>query len=279
LRQHDDHAAGDRPVRAVRAADRRGVFLAPAAAPVRHPRLRPGTHDDPEFAAGGDGDLAAAHGAPDDDLDRPAVPLPPGRQHAGLDELRAVVAPDRPVERHVSPGLLLPRHGTREPPVRAPPGVRGSSPCPWSRVRIMPDLLDPADPRRGDRALSAVPARPQVPGLQAHAPGLQPGASGPPLLLFEQVSKWYGPVLGVNQVTLELRPGITGLVGANGAGKSTLLRLATGQLRPDLGRVRVRGLDAWSAPAKRCIGYCPDVDAFYEDLSGRQFVQTMARLF
>jgi ABC-2 type transport system ATP-binding protein len=99
-----------------------------------------------------------------------------------------------------------------------------------------------------------------------------------PLLLFDHVTKWYGPVIGVNQVTLELRTGITGLVGANGAGKSTLLRLATGQLRPDLGTVRVAGHDAWSAAAKRCVGYCPEVDAFYEDLSGRQFVQTMARL-
>jgi ABC-2 type transport system ATP-binding protein len=100
-----------------------------------------------------------------------------------------------------------------------------------------------------------------------------------PLLLFEQVSKWYGPVLGVNQVTLELRPGITGLVGSNGAGKSTLLRLATGQLRPDLGRVTVGGLDAWTARAKRRIGYCPDVDTFYEEMSGRAFIETMARLF
>jgi ABC-2 type transport system ATP-binding protein len=99
-----------------------------------------------------------------------------------------------------------------------------------------------------------------------------------PALLFEQVSKWYGPVIGVNQVTLELRPGITGLVGANGAGKSTLLRLATGQLRPDLGRVQVFGIDSWSAAAKRCVGYCPEVDAFYEEMSGRQFVLAMARL-
>ncbi|HXG10216.1 MAG TPA: ABC transporter ATP-binding protein [Gemmataceae bacterium] len=98
------------------------------------------------------------------------------------------------------------------------------------------------------------------------------------MLLFERVSKWYGPVIGVNQVTLELRPGITGLVGANGAGKSTLLRLATGQLRPDLGRVLVRGLDAWSATAKRHVGYCPDIDSFYEEMSGRQFVEAMARL-
>jgi ABC-2 type transport system ATP-binding protein len=97
-------------------------------------------------------------------------------------------------------------------------------------------------------------------------------------LLFDRVSKWYGPVIGVNQVTLELRPGITGLVGANGSGKSTLLRLATGHLRPDLGTVRVYGLDAWGAAAKRHIGYCPDNDSFYEEMSGRQFVLAMARL-
>jgi ABC-2 type transport system ATP-binding protein len=99
-------------------------------------------------------------------------------------------------------------------------------------------------------------------------------------LLFERVSKWYGPVIGVNQVTLELRPGvITGLVGANGAGKTTLLRLATGQLRPDIGQVRICGYDPWSPQSKRHFGYCPDGDAFYEEMSGRQFVEAMARLF
>jgi ABC-2 type transport system ATP-binding protein len=85
-------------------------------------------------------------------------------------------------------------------------------------------------------------------------------------------------VLGVNQVTLELRSGITGLVGANGAGKSTLLRLATGQLRPDMGRVTVAGHDAWSWRAKRFVGFCPDNDVFYEEMSGAQFVEAMARL-
>ena len=99
-----------------------------------------------------------------------------------------------------------------------------------------------------------------------------------PVLLFEQVSKWYGPVIGLNQVTLELRGGITGLVGSNGAGKSTLLRLATGQLKPGLGRVRVRGVDAWEWRAKALVGYCPDNDAFYEDMGGRAFVLAMARL-
>lgn len=99
-----------------------------------------------------------------------------------------------------------------------------------------------------------------------------------PLLLFDHVSKWYGPVLGVNQVTLELHGGITGLVGANGAGKSTLLRLATGQLRPDLGRVELAGHDAAGWRAKRTVGYCPDADAFYEEMSGSQFVEAIARL-
>src|SRR5438876_12178619 len=143
----------------------------------------------------------------------------------------------------------------------------------------MPDLLDSANPSRGDRPVGlpvqdhGEPAH----GHQAHGPqsvGFAPAA----LLHFRHVSKWYGPVIGVNQVTLELRPGITGLVGANGAGKSTLLRLATGQLRPDLGSVHVRGRSAWSAAAKRYVGYCPEIDKFYEEMSGQVFVETMARL-
>jgi ABC-2 type transport system ATP-binding protein len=97
-------------------------------------------------------------------------------------------------------------------------------------------------------------------------------------LLCQRVSKWYGPVIGVNQVTLELRSGITGLVGSNGAGKSTLMRLITGQLRPDLGRLEVLGHDAWGTSAKRHVGYCPEVDTFYEEMSGRRFVEAMARL-
>jgi ABC-2 type transport system ATP-binding protein len=109
-------------------------------------------------------------------------------------------------------------------------------------------------------------------------PERPPAEARPPLLLFDRVSKWYGPVIGVNQVTLELRPGITGLVGANGAGKSTLMRLATGHLRPDLGTVRVHGHDAWGVAAKRHVGYCPEVDTFFEEMSGRGFVQAMARL-
>jgi ABC-2 type transport system ATP-binding protein len=95
---------------------------------------------------------------------------------------------------------------------------------------------------------------------------------------FAGVSKWYGPVIAVNDVTLQLTPGIMGLVGPNGAGKSTLIKLLTGHLRPSIGRVRVGGFNAWSAKAKRRIGYCPDLDSFYEDLSGRAIVRMLARL-
>ncbi len=131
----------------------------------------------------------------------------------------------------------------------------------------MPELLDPANPGSRDR---------QVATLSAPRP--IESAPEAPLLLCQRVSKWYGAVMGVNQVTLELRSGITGLVGANGAGKSTLMRLITGQIRPDLGTVSIRGVDAWSSAARWQVGYCPDADAFYEEMSGRQFVESMAKL-
>jgi ABC-2 type transport system ATP-binding protein len=99
-----------------------------------------------------------------------------------------------------------------------------------------------------------------------------------PILSCQKVSKWHGPVIGLNQVTLLLHGGITGLVGPNGAGKSTLMRIITGQSRPDLGQVSVCGTDAWSARARRHVGYCPDTDVFFEEMSGRQFVEAMARL-
>jgi ABC-2 type transport system ATP-binding protein len=95
---------------------------------------------------------------------------------------------------------------------------------------------------------------------------------------FTDVSKWYGAVIAVNDVALQLTPGITGLVGPNGAGKSTLIKLLTGQLRPSLGHVRVFGVRAWRSASKAHIGYCPDADAFYEEMSGRSFIQAIARL-
>jgi ABC-2 type transport system ATP-binding protein len=134
-----------------------------------------------------------------------------------------------------------------------------------------------------DSAISNAPLGQQTDPIVVHAaPTFDPVthvvANSEPLLLCRKVSKWYGPVIGVNQVTLELRSGITALVGSNGAGKSTLMRLITGHVRPDIGAITVQGVDAWSARAKRLIGYCPDVDAFYEEMSGREFIRAMAHL-
>jgi len=63
-----------------------------------------------------------------------------------------------------------------------------------------------------------------------------------PLVIFNEVSKFYGEVLGVNGVTLNIPPGITSLVGPNGSGKTTLMNLMTGLIFPDHGRILVRGI-------------------------------------
>jgi ABC-2 type transport system ATP-binding protein len=100
-----------------------------------------------------------------------------------------------------------------------------------------------------------------------------------PIIYFNGVSKWYGNVIGVNNLTLKIEAGVTGLLGPNGAGKSTLLQLATGQLKPSMGQVRVLGHSPWREPAlNRFLGLCPEQDAFYEWMTGWQFVQTCARL-
>ncbi len=100
-----------------------------------------------------------------------------------------------------------------------------------------------------------------------------------PIIEFNGVSKWYGNVIGLNKLTLRIPAGVTGLLGPNGAGKSTLLQLATGQLYPSQGTVRVLGQSVWNnPPLMRSIGLCPEQDAFYEWMTGFNFVQTCARL-
>jgi ABC-2 type transport system ATP-binding protein len=100
-----------------------------------------------------------------------------------------------------------------------------------------------------------------------------------PVVTFDGVSKWYGNVIGLNKLTVRIAPGITGLLGPNGAGKSTLLQLATGQLRPSQGRVRVLGRRPWNnPPLMRHVGLCPEQDAFYDWMTGQDFVRTCAQL-
>ncbi|MBI4563882.1 MAG: ABC transporter ATP-binding protein [Planctomycetes bacterium] len=93
------------------------------------------------------------------------------------------------------------------------------------------------------------------------------------------LTKLYGVVIGVNDVTLDLPPGVRGLLGPNGAGKSTFLKLVTGQLNPTEGEVRVFGERPWNnADVFRRIGFCPEQDSFYAFLTGYEFVRTLARL-
>lgn len=100
-----------------------------------------------------------------------------------------------------------------------------------------------------------------------------------PVVEFESVTKMYGNVNGLNNLTLTIAPGVTGLLGPNGAGKSTFLQLATGQLCPTQGKVTVLGQPVWNNPAlNRKIGLCPEQDAFYEWMTGYDFVFTCARL-
>jgi ABC-2 type transport system ATP-binding protein len=98
-------------------------------------------------------------------------------------------------------------------------------------------------------------------------------------IAFERVSRWYGPVIALNDVTVSLEPGVTGLLGPNGAGKSTFLGLASGQLVPSQGEVRLLGQQAWGSPEVfHRVGLCAEADAFWEGLTGLQFVVVLLRL-
>ena len=95
----------------------------------------------------------------------------------------------------------------------------------------------------------------------------------------KNLSKWYGQVIGVNGITLTLQSGVTGLLGPNGAGKTTLLKLMVGQLKPSKGSLTVLGESVWNNhDLNRRIGFCPEQDAFYDRMSGFQFVVNLAML-
>ena len=123
--------------------------------------------------------------------------------------------------------------------------------------------------------MSAVEAR--VPARTGPGPEAKPEASH--AIVFDNVSKFYGEVLGVNRVSLSIPPGITSLVGPNGSGKTTLMNLMTGLLHPTRGAVRVLGIPP-SDPERlfRRVGYCTQYDAFPRALTGRQFLTAFLRL-
>ena len=98
-------------------------------------------------------------------------------------------------------------------------------------------------------------------------------------IVADHLSKWYGQVIGLNDVTVEVPSGVTGLLGPNGAGKSTLMKLVTGQLRPSQGTVTVLGEPIWGNPALFArIGFCPEQDAFYDRMTGAEWVTALVRM-
>ena len=100
-----------------------------------------------------------------------------------------------------------------------------------------------------------------------------------PVVAADRVSKWYGQVIGLNDVSVEVGYGVTGLLGPNGAGKSTFLKLITGQLKPSKGAVRVLGEPVWGNPGLFFrIGFCPEQDSFYERMTGLEWVTALTRL-
>jgi ABC-2 type transport system ATP-binding protein len=110
-------------------------------------------------------------------------------------------------------------------------------------------------------------------------PELAPVEAKSPVIVSEHLSKWYGQVIGLNDVTVNVPAGITGLLGPNGAGKSTFMKLITGQLRPSKGDVRVLGEPIWDNPRIFFrIGFCPEQDAFYDRMTGLEWVTALVRL-
>ncbi len=100
-----------------------------------------------------------------------------------------------------------------------------------------------------------------------------------PAVSLERVSRWYGNIVAVNDISFALAPGITGLLGPNGAGKTTLLHMLAGLLRPSSGQIRVAGQAAWRNPTVyRSVGLVPEREAVQPFLTGREFAVLAARL-
>src|SRR6202167_1527735 len=98
-------------------------------------------------------------------------------------------------------------------------------------------------------------------------------------IVFDNVSRFYGEVLGVNRVNLAIPPGITSLVGPNGSGKTTLMNLMTGLIRPTQGEIKVLGISP-EDPERLCkaVGYCAQFDACPKGLTGYQFIYWFLRM-
>lgn len=100
------------------------------------------------------------------------------------------------------------------------------------------------------------------------------------MIVFEDVSKFYGEILGVNRVSLTIAPGITSLVGPNGSGKTTLMNLMTGLIQPTRGRVQVLNYSPSDPEIYfRQVGYCAQFDSFPAGHTGYEFIYSYLRVY
>jgi ABC-2 type transport system ATP-binding protein len=100
-----------------------------------------------------------------------------------------------------------------------------------------------------------------------------------PVVYFQGVSKSYGRIHALSNITLALSGGVTGLLGMNGAGKSTLFKLLMGKLRPSAGEVKLFGTDPWKNPAPYAkVGFVPEHEKMHDWMTALDFVSTFARL-
>ena len=108
---------------------------------------------------------------------------------------------------------------------------------------------------------------------------MQPSTDKEAAMVARGLSKWYGNVAGLLDVDLTVTGGVVGLLGPNGAGKTTFLRLVTGQLKPSTGSLTLFGKDPWHHPEVLSrLGYAPEHDGTWEELTGRSFVRFAAEL-
>ncbi len=117
---------------------------------------------------------------------------------------------------------------------------------------------------------------------QVGKPADEPWAPIPeaPHVMLEGVTKVYGHVIGLNDVSLAVKGGVTGILGMNGAGKSTLFKLIVGRLKASQGTVRLFGTDPWKNPAPYArVRYVSESEQLYDWMTGLDFVTTLARLF
>lgn len=100
----------------------------------------------------------------------------------------------------------------------------------------------------------------------------------PFVLETKHLARWYGPVIGLTDLTIQVPPGITGLLGPNGAGKSTLMRLLTGLIKPSQGSIRLLGRNPMTEPGLfRHVGFCSEDDALFDDMTPREMVTFLGK--